>query len=157
YAIPLNKLHLSLGGAEAIRSIEIVGGLILLVAAINFACLMTATLQQRNIEVGMRKVCGATRSELMVQFTGEGVIYVAVSMVLALAMTELLLPGMNSILDWDVTFEPQRDLGLFGWILALVLGTGICVGLYPALTLSALRPTTILRRASRSMDGSGLL
>ena len=79
--------------------------LIVLVAAINFVTLMTARAARRAVEVGVRKAAGASRRDLIVQFMGEAVLYVAAAGLLAFALAELLLPAFNAFLQRKMAFD----------------------------------------------------
>lgn len=126
-----------------LQALAAIGALILLVANINFVNLMTARAARRGVEVGIRKVCGAERADLVVQFSGEALIYVALSLVLAVSLVELLLPAFNAFLDRTVVL----DYGLpFGVALpALGLGVGVLAGAYPAFVMSAFRPSAVFK------------
>ncbi len=78
-------------------------------ATISFVNLKTARAARRAVEVGVRKVCGAGRGDLMVQFIGESLIYAALAMIIATALVELLLlPWLNAFLDRSIVFDYWR-------------------------------------------------
>jgi putative ABC transport system permease protein len=106
---------------------------------------MTARAAQRAIETGVRKAAGALRRQLIIQFLGEAVIYVALAMALAVALTELLLPWMNSVLKQKVAFNYLGDPALLGALAATTVGLGLMAGGYPAFVLSAFRPAAVLK------------
>src|SRR5581483_7194031 len=95
-----------------------VGALIVLVAAINFVTLLTARAGRRALEVGVRKAVGASRADLMMQFTGEALIQVAVSVVFALALAELLIGPFGAFTQRNLAAAGLHDPAL----LAAVLG-----------------------------------
>jgi len=136
----------------------LVGVLILVVAAINFINLMTARASRRAVEVGVRKVAGAGRRDLVAQFIGESLLYVLFSMVAALALVEQLLPGLNAFLGRSIHIDWGHDVGFSLGILALIIIVGVLAGSYPALVMSAFRPAGVLQGplSSRS-GGSGLI
>jgi putative ABC transport system permease protein len=119
--------------------------LIITSASFNFVTLMTARAAQRAIETGIRKAAGALRSQLIIQFLGEAIIYVASAMVLAVALTELLLPWMNSVLKQKIAFNFLGDPALLGALLVTTVGLGLMAGAYPAFVLSAYRPAAVLK------------
>jgi putative ABC transport system permease protein len=154
HVIPLADVHLHASDAGAFKpagdktidaGIGAVGVLIVLVAAINFVTLMTARAARRAIEVGVRKAAGATRRDLIIQFMGEAFIYVLLSTVLATALAELLLPGFNALLQRKIAFDYWRDPALAGAVIAAMLVVALLAGVYPALVLSAFRPSAVLK------------
>src|SRR6202008_82161 len=85
-----------------ILALGIVGLLILGLAVVNFVNLATARAGQRAREVALRKVLGASRRQLILQFLGESMLLTAFSMVVALALVEMILPALNAFLDADL-------------------------------------------------------
>jgi len=162
YPIALADIHLhpSTGGAfkpagdkAIINGIAAVGVLIILVAAINFVTLMTARASRRAVEVGVRKASGATRSDLIIQFMGEAFIYVLLATLLATALAELLMPGFNALLQRRISFDYARDAGLAGGMVVCMLAVALLAGAYPALVLSAFRPSAVLKGGLISAAG----
>jgi putative ABC transport system permease protein len=153
---PLRQIHLrpstqgAFGAKPAsdpaiIDAIAVVGGLIVIVAAINFVTLMTARATRRAVEVGVRKATGATRRDLIVQFMGEAFLYVLTATVLATALAELLMPAFNAFLRRKIAFDYLHDPLLAGAILAGLFATTVLAGAYPALVLSGFRPSAVLK------------
>lgn len=136
---------------QVVLAIAVIGGLIVLVAGINFVTLMTARAARRAVEVGVRKAAGASRRDLFVQFMGEAFVYVLLSGVLA----ELLLPAFNAFLQRRIAFAYLTDPLLAGAILAVLLLTGLLAGAYPALVLSAFRPAAVLKGGPAPATGGG--
>ncbi|THD78286.1 MAG: FtsX-like permease family protein [Phenylobacterium sp.] len=130
---------------KVLAGIGVIGLLIVLVAAINFVTLMTARAARRAVEVGVRKALGAERRDLVVQFMGEALIYVVVALVLALSLSEILLPAVNAALQRKMTFDYLSDPGLIAALLGVVLATGLVAGAYPAVVLSAYSPAAVLK------------
>jgi putative ABC transport system permease protein len=124
--------------------------LILVLAAVNFMNLVTAKSAGRAKEVGMRKVIGAIRSQLIGQHLVESIIVTFASAFIAMAIAFGLVPVLNSLYqrfaDISVLLEPQSLL-ILG---ALVLGVGILAGLYPAFVLSSFKPITVLKGAFKN-------
>jgi putative ABC transport system permease protein len=164
--VPIGAIHLREPGAfamkpagdpRALRAIAVVGVLILLIACINFVNLMTARAARRAVEVGIRKAAGGRRRDLLVQFMGESLLYSAVGMLLAVALTEvLLLPRLNALLDRNIGFQ-YWHWPVLGGLVATVIAVGVLAGLYPALVLSAYRPTAVLAGGRTPASGSGRL
>ena len=143
------------GDKAIIAGIAGVGVQIVLVAAINFVTLMTARSARRAMEVGVRKAAGATRSDLFIQFMGEALIYVLLAAVLATALAELLLPGFNALLQRHIGFDYLHDPALAGGMFAAMLVTAVLAGAYPALVLSAFRPSAVLKGGLVQATGGG--
>jgi putative ABC transport system permease protein len=118
---------------------------ILLLAMINFMNLSTARSANRAKEVGLRKVSGALRTEVMGQFLGESVLLAFLSLILALILVFLGLPLFNELAGKAIAisglFDPQLILGLFG----MTLLTGLLSGSYPSFFLSAFQPSRVLK------------
>jgi putative ABC transport system permease protein len=153
---PIVDLHLSpparggemlspRGDKSLLVALAAIAVLIITSASFNFVALMTARAAQRAIETGVRKAAGAVRAQLVIQFLGEAVVYVAIGMALAVALTEVLLPQMNSILKQKVTFNLLGDPALLGTLLVAIVGLGLVAGAYPAFVLSAYRPAAVLK------------
>jgi putative ABC transport system permease protein len=150
------------GDLETVYAITAVGILIIVIAGINYVNLMTSRGSQRAVEVGVRKVAGARRRDLMLQFIGESLIYVALAMLVAIAAVELLMPSFNALLDRSpgdsstptISFEYWRDPVLALTLIASVLVIGIAAGFYPAMVLSAFRPINTLKAGIVRSAGS---
>ena len=127
--------------------------LVLLIGCINFTILTTAKATQRAREVAMRKIAGAKRKQLIVQFLGESTLIVFFSMLLSLTVVEIMLPVFESIVSKSFSLNytsPSTFLPLF----ALLLIVGISGGLYPAVVLSGFRPGDTLK-ANQSKETRG--
>jgi putative ABC transport system permease protein len=133
----------------------IVGLAILLIALANFLNLLTARLLLRAPEVAIRKLAGASRGMLVLQFVGEIAGYVCIALLLAVALIELLLPYANAFLATGITFSYWQHPGLMLLLLPGTLLLGVLIGGGPALLLSALRPLQALR--ARAAGGRNLL
>ncbi|MBD0254095.1 MAG: ABC transporter permease [Cytophagales bacterium] len=120
-------------------------GLLLLIVGSNYVNLTIAQAAGRLKEIGVRKVVGAARRQLVVQFLSESVLLCAIALLLALGLTALLLPVLGQVTDKSFTI---RELGN-GWtvwgMLGLLLVLGIVAGGYPALYLSAFRPVPAMK------------
>jgi putative ABC transport system permease protein len=133
-----------------------IGVLILLLACFNFTNLATARAIVRAREISLRKVVGATRWQLMVQFLGESMLMALIALILALALVEMLLPAFDRFLNMPIAFRYFQDWPLLLFILGIGLLTGLLGGIYPALVLSGFRPAMALRRSSANRQGVGL-
>jgi putative ABC transport system permease protein len=126
-----------------VRIFTIIAIFILIIACINFMNLSTARAAQRAKEVGIKKVVGAGRGTLILQYLGESVLLSVASLIVALAICELLLPVFNNITGKQLVlhFAPALLLALAG----ITLLTGLFAGSYPAFYLSAFRPVAVLK------------
>ncbi|MFC7500179.1 ABC transporter permease [Enterovirga sp. GCM10030262] len=133
--------------------------LILGMAVVNFTNLATARASQRAREVALRKVLGATRRQLIVQFIGESIIVSVVAMLIALAMVELAIRPFAAFLEADLSVSYLGAGGILLPVLLLVLIVGIFGGLYPAFFLSRFQPASVLKanKSSAETPGSGRL
>ncbi|MFH1942698.1 MAG: ABC transporter permease, partial [bacterium] len=127
---------------------------ILLIACINFMNLSTARSSRRSKEVGIRKVAGAGKKQLVLQFIGESVILAFMALIIAILIAYLLLPLFNELasknLKLDFLGNPFLYIGLFG----LTLFVGLLAGSYPAFFLSAFKPIQVIKGEKR--DGTRL-
>jgi putative ABC transport system permease protein len=120
-----------------------VAAFILLIACINFMNLSTARSEKRAREVGMRKVIGARRGTLVIQFLTESCFMSILSLIIAIILINLLLPMFNQLTG--------RQLSLlqfpyaYGWLIGLTFITGILAGIYPAFYLSSFKPISVLK------------
>lgn len=150
------------GELKTIHAVIAIALLVVVIAGINFVNLMTARAAQRCVEVGIRKVAGASRGDLMLQFIGESLIYVTIAMLVAIAAVELLMPYFNALLDRSlgnytaprIAFEYWRDPMLALSVLLAVLVIGVAAGFYPALVLSSFRPISALKGGVVRSGGS---
>jgi putative ABC transport system permease protein len=140
---------------DTILTFAIIALLILAMAMVNFTNLATARASQRAREVALRKVLGANRRQLIVQFIGESILVAALAMVIALALVELLLPGFSAFLDADIELDYLGEGGIALPMLGLVLLVGGLGGLYPAFFLSRFQPATVLKANKSASEGDG--
>jgi putative ABC transport system permease protein len=119
--------------------------LILIIACINFMNLSTARSLHRAKEVGLRKVVGAQRSQLMRQFLGESFVFVFLAAAAALMFILCILPAFNRLAGKNISLNIENAL-FMGWILAgIICVTGILSGSYPSFFLSAFQPMSVLK------------
>ncbi|MCP4663056.1 MAG: FtsX-like permease family protein [bacterium] len=121
---------------------SVVALVILLVACINFMNLATARSASRAREVGMRKVVGAHRLQLIWQFLGESILISAIAMVVAVFLVKLSLPLFNAFVSKEMVlgYDAMTWLSLLG----MTLLVGVVAGSYPAFFLSSFRPINVL-------------
>ena len=129
-----------------------VGLFILLSACINFINIQTAQVMTRTKEVGVRKVLGGTRLQLIAQFLVETIILTTISFLMALWITELALQGWNGMLT-IIRMDLQLDSSVLVFGLGLILTVSLLSGLYPALKLSSFNPSDSLRKGFSGLTG----
>ena len=151
---PITEVHLgsAQGGAQtpgndrrSILTFGLVAVLILVMACINFTNLGTARAGQRAREVALRKVLGASRGQLIVQFLGESLLVAAAATLVALAMVELVLPSLSDFLQADLRLHYFGQDGALLPIIGLMLFVGVAAGSYPAFVLSRFDPAPVLK------------
>ncbi len=118
---------------------------ILLIACINFINLSTARSTTRAKEVGLRKVVGAQRAQLIKQFLSESLFYAFLGLLLAVGLVELLLPAFNRLAGKALNITYLDNPTMTGGLIALTIFVGLVSGSYPALLLSNFRPITVLK------------
>ena len=162
---PFTKVHLYSTGIRAsgtdgdIRYVYIfslIAFFILLIACINFMNLTTARSENRALEVGLRKVVGAKRGNLISQFFGESILLAFMALIFAVSLAQLLLPAFNSLTGKEMTFQITSQLTLILSLLGIAALTGVIAGSYPALFLSSFQPIKALKKKSLSGTGGGL-
>jgi len=156
YLQPLLDVHLrstqvqsELNWAESdtayVYGISLLALIVLLIACFNFMNLSTARFAGRAREVGIRKVVGAQRGQLIGQFLGESVLLSFFALLVAVALIELALPALNAFFDGVLVFNYLHDWHLVAGFVALVICVGFIAGSYPAFFLSAFRPVNVLK------------
>ena len=141
------------GNKTVVMSFAGISLLVLLIGCINFTILTTAKATQRAREVAMRKVVGAKRKQLIVQFLGEATFIALLAMILSMGLVELMLPIFESIVGKTFSFN-YFSLNAMLPLLAMLIIVGISGGLYPAFILSGYRPGDTLK-ANQSKETSG--
>jgi len=119
--------------------------LIMLIACFNYMNLSTAHSANRLKEIGIRKVVGAERNQIIAQFIGESMIFALVALFVSVIMVKLLLPGFNSLVERDLNFTLFSDGKLALRLLGLVIPVGFISGSYPAFFLSTFHPVNIIK------------
>lgn len=140
-----------------VRLFSAIAWIILLIACINFMNLSTARSEQRAKEVGVRKVMGAGKGKLVVQFIGESLIMSFLSVLVAVGLLYLLLPAYNSLVEKQLVISLLNPLHL-GFLLVTGMVTGLIAGSYPAFYLSSFNPVYVLKGIKvASASGAGLI
>ena len=163
FLMPLTDIHLHTplsGGKTGIGTIlyiyifALIAGIILIIACINFMNLATARSAKRAQEVGMRKVLGAQKSELVRQFLFESFFYSLISLLLALGLAELAFSTMSSIAGYELTIDFSKMLWLFPALLGIAIFVGLIAGSYPAFFLAAFQPARVLKGSAKTGAGN---
>jgi putative ABC transport system permease protein len=158
---PLTDIHLrshlqgdisGIGNLVYVRTFFIVSLFVLIIACINFMNLATARSARRAREVGVRKVIGASRGQLIRQFLGESLLVSLISLGLALLLVWTALPFFNQIAEKKLTLDFGHGI-LIPSLIGITLVTGLFAGVYPALFLSGFTPVKVLK-SSLSRLGS---
>lgn len=163
---PLTDIHLTsnleneLEGNSNIKYIYIftaIAALILLIACINFMNLSTAGSAGRAKEVGVRKVMGSVRQQLMAQFLTESILVTVFALLVAFGLVVLLLPGFNDLAGKQFDLQSILNARMIAYALAGCLVVGLLAGSYPAFFLSAFRPVAVLKGSIQAGVKSGWL
>jgi len=136
------------GRIEMVKLFIIIAAFTLLIACINFMNLATARSEKRAREVGIRKVSGALRTQLVLQFIGESVLLALIAFLFAMVLVDLLLPSFSLLIGRTVSIryaDPSIWIGSLGFVLV----TGLIAGSYPALYLSSFNPVNVLKGTFR--------
>ncbi|WP_417451667.1 ABC transporter permease [Kordiimonas sp.] len=141
------------GNMATVLAFSAIAGLILLIACINFMNLATAKSTQRAREVALRKVLGAKRLQLVMQFLGESVLIAVIGLIFGIVLVEVILPFFNGFVNKDLVFNYLDGMTL-AILFGLVVVVGMLGGVYPALILSGFRPASVLK-ANKSAESSG--
>ncbi|WP_189631370.1 ABC transporter permease [Roseivirga thermotolerans] len=163
--IPMKDLHLhyphlALGSSGSIDNVYIFSAValfILLIACINFMNLSTARSAMRSKEVGMRKVLGSLRGQLVGQFMTESVLVCLLSSVLALLIASLGLDGFNQLANRDFEHAQLFEVATLAKLFALMIVVGLMAGSYPALVLSSFQPIKALKGEAQARGKGGVL
>ncbi|RVU03175.1 FtsX-like permease family protein [Mucilaginibacter limnophilus] len=152
--IPLTDIHLhskmigELSAAGTVEYIYILSGIalfILIIACINFMNLSTARSSNRAREVGVRKVLGSARKNLIAQFLTESILVTFAATLIAMAIVVLVLPGFNVLAGKELSISLQSLKWIVPMLLMVALVVGALAGSYPAFFLSAFQPVSVLK------------
>ncbi len=136
------------GNLKVIYAYAAIALIVLLLACVNYMNLAVARSVKRGREVGLRKVVGAVRKQLVAQFLGESVLIALFALLLAIALTYSVLPAFAKIVERPVEFNLLSNPWVLPALLALVLVVGLLSGSYPALAMSSLKPIDVLKTKS---------
>lgn len=163
---PLNDIYLTSqrsneikanGNLTVVRVLIFISILILAIAGINFINLATARSAERAKEVGVRKVLGSRKKQLIAQFLSESLLISAISIVIAIAIIQLSLGYFNTIAQKQLYLNLFDNPSILFVLLTITLVLGLIAGLYPAFYISALKPVMVLKGKLQSSSKGNLL
>lgn len=147
---PLTSIHLHSssvsdleppGNATYVYMFAGIALFMLIVACINFINLSTASASKRAKEVGVRKVAGSNRFQLIRQFLSESMMIAMIALIIAFVLVKLILPAFNNLSGKQLTFDIKPIIAFF----ALGILVGVIAGIYPAFYLSSFKPIAVLK------------
>jgi predicted permease len=145
------------GPVIAILIFTLIAVFVLLIACFNFINLATAKASSRSKEIGIRKVAGADRKSMILQFMSESFLLVTASMIIALLLVGLLLNAFNNVSGKQFTLSDLFQLKFIISFIVVGLLSGFISGIYPAFYLSSFKPVSVLKGETASGRGNGRL
>jgi putative ABC transport system permease protein len=151
---PLTRIHLHsrvnfdfglIGDGRFVFLFASIAVLVLVIACVNYMNLATARSLKRSKEVGLRKVVGAGKAQLVGQFLGDAMVLTFLALVLAVGFVLAALPAFRRFVERDIAFNPSHDASLMPILILLAAVVGAVAGSYPALFVSAFRPVSALK------------
>ena len=162
---PLKDIHLNSsdfiydnavrGNQTYVKALTIIALFVLVIACFNFINLATARSFRRAKEIGVRKVIGAERKQLIFQFIGETILLSVLSMLLAIIVTFFIVPLLNQFTGKSIAFNPFTNPVLGAIILVAGVVIGVLAGIYPAMVLSGFQPIKVLKNMKLIGGGGG--
>jgi putative ABC transport system permease protein len=143
------------GNLSYIYVFSIVGLFVLIIACINYVNLTTARFASRGKEIAVRKVAGAGRRSLVIQFLAEALLMTVIALVFALLATKFLLPSFSAFTEKQLDLSLSSDYRIWIGVFATVIIAGFCSGIYPAFFQSKLKPFLLLK--NKIQQGKGQL
>jgi putative ABC transport system permease protein len=143
------------GNYQYVAALTLIAVVIVLIGCINFMNLSTARSAQRAKEVGLRKVAGAMRAQLVRQFLGESILVTMLALAIALLIVMMALPFVNDLVGKQLGLDLAEPRLLTGIAVAAIV-TGLVSGIYPAIVLSGFTPIKVLKRDVKSGAGGSV-
>lgn len=153
----LDSEHEANGNIKYVYTFSAIAFFILLIACINYMNLATARSAGRAKEVGLRKVVGAVRSQLIAQFLSESLLLTLFALTIALISTVLLIPVLNDFTGKTLTFGSLLNFQFIALIVGIIFFTGVLAGSYPAFFLTAFQPVEVLKGKIKNAMRNGRL
>jgi len=141
------------GDINTVYVMSVIGGFIVLIACFNFINLSTARATKRSKEVGLRKVVGAVRKQLVTQYLSESMLVAFLAFLLSLPLSMLALQWLNVFTGKAIALDLATGLPIFLGLLSFALLVGLLAGVYPAFVISAFRPALVLKGHHGSQGG----
>jgi len=160
---PITEIHLHSkiqdeaeagGDITYIYIFAVIATFMLIIACINYMNLATARSANRSKEVGLRKVMGSQRRQLITQFMTESIVIACISLVFAVVLIYALLPGFNTLANKELPFSYVLQLMVLFSLIGIVIFVGIVGGSYPAFYLSGFNPVSVLKGKMAARGGS---
>ncbi|MEM7109434.1 MAG: FtsX-like permease family protein [Bacteroidota bacterium] len=151
YSASLTRDSAQRGNIVYVTSLVFVALIILLLACANFVNISTARATKRSKEVGLRKVVGAKRSQIILQFLSEAILFSILSLVLGALLVETTLPFFNPLFQKELSLDIFGDLQLLLSLCGILLFTGVLAGSFSAFYLSSFRSVKILKKQTAAL------
>lgn len=145
-----------LGSYELLKIFGAIAAFILIIACLNYINISTSKAAKRAQEIGVRKVLGATKRQLTIQFIGDAFVLCLISTMLAILLVDLFIPYFNSITDKAISSATILTTDTLVYVGGLLLAVSLFAGFYPALVLSSLKPVQSLKKIN-AKGARGLL
>lgn len=145
------------GSMRNVVIFSIIAIFILVIASINYMNLATARSSKRSMEVGIRKILGAKRKNLIFQFIGEAILISFIAIWLAIALADILLPKFNELAGKEINIQWMNNLWIILLTACISLIIGIISGSYPAFFLSSFKPLKVLKEKNKLSGSNSLL
>lgn len=145
------------GNINNVYMMGVIGLFIVLIASFNFINLSTARATKRAKEVGLRKVVGAIRGQLITQYLSESILITLIAMVLSLGLAFIGLDWLNSFTQKDLSLNLLQQPTLFMGLIGVSIFIGLLAGIYPAFIVSGFKPALTLKGQQGSVKGKGAI
>jgi len=145
------------GDIKYVYIFSIVAIFMLIIASINYMNLATARSARRSREVGIRKVIGSHRLQLISQFILESLFLSIIAFILSILLVVVILPFFNDLLDKEITMAVLQDPIVLSGLIGILLFVGVLGGSYPAFYLSSFKPVLVLKSKMTSRGGNAFL
>lgn len=148
--LPVKEMHLDrrIAGTAGLSTSYLLSAIaiaIFLIACVNFMNLSIGSSSVRSTEVGMRKLLGAGKKHLLMQFLGEAVVISLLAIIMGFVLTEFLIPKFNALSGKQLSLGTLFDSANWAFLLGMAFFTGLLAGSYPAIVMSAFSPAEILK------------
>ncbi len=143
------------GSIRNVYMMSIIGLFIVMIACFNFINLSTARATKRAKEVGLRKVVGAFKNQLISQYLSESILIALFAVVISATLALLSIDWLNSFTLKSLSLNPITNISLYAGLVIFALIVGILAGIYPAFVISGFKPAAILKGQQGSVKGKG--